>query len=203
MNASDNDVVWYVAYGSNLDEERLLIYLTGGDHGDANASHVGARDSTPPTGNRLMEVPGSLWFGGPSRKWNGGAAHLDDAGLGRIIGRAWRVTVDQLADITAQENGHVPGSVKISARQIQLGGIVATGSRYGRIMPLPALGREPAVTLSFIDRPAAAAPSVGYLETMVRGLRQCALTDRAIERYLSLHAGVSSERLSEALDTSS
>jgi hypothetical protein len=179
--------LWYVAYGSNLDRDRLLAYLAGGEHGDAGHDHPGAADPTPPTAERVVTLPAGLWFGGTSRKWHGGTAHLDREREGEVIGRAWRLTAGQVADIAAQESGLHPGSVRLTAPIIDAGGEVVAGSRYGVVVPLQPIGPEPAVTFTFTSRPQGRDPSPAYLATLVRGLRQCGLDSDAISRYLTGH----------------
>ena len=106
MQASN--AVWYVAYGSNLLEARFLAYLAGCGDGPAWGAHRGARDPSPPSGDRRVVVPHPVFFGGHSRKWQGGCcfcrAEPPEPGRLPVVGRAWRITWDQMTDVVAQEN---------------------------------------------------------------------------------------------------
>ena len=59
------DVVWYVAYGSNLSRARLQEYLDRGP------------DPTPPRADRPVTIGLTLYFAGGSMLWGGGRAYVD------------------------------------------------------------------------------------------------------------------------------
>lgn len=177
--------LWYVGYGSNLKRARLMTYLMGGSEGDSAHHHPGARDSMSPSGEKVVQIDGRLWFGGESQKWDGGVAHLDVDGTGNVIGRAWRIGLEQLADLVAQEMGLMPGSVELGSDVLGSGEIIAKGSRQARLISLAPIEEEPAVTFTFVDRRQQRPPSPGYLATMVVGLRECGLADDQLAAYLS------------------
>lgn len=177
--------LWYVGYGSNLNRTRFMTYLLGGSGGDSAHHHPGARDSSSPSGERVVQIDGGLWFGGKSQKWDGGVAHLDVDRAGDVIGRAWRIRLGQLADLVAQEMDLVPGSVELGSDDVLGSGeIIADGSRQARLISLAPIEDEPAVTFTFVDRGHQRPPSPGYLATMVVGLRECGLNDDQLVAYL-------------------
>ena len=169
------DNLWYVSYGSNLFAERFLCYIAGGTAPNARWTNPGARDATPPTGDRRVDLDHALVFGGPSHTWHGGPAYLDLVTPGHSVGRGWRITTEQFADLVAQENKLDPGSVTVSRTLLEEGGVVLPGTRYGRLVPLDPIDGEPAVTFTYIDRPAERAPDPRYLDLLQAGLEELGL----------------------------
>ncbi len=169
-----DDLVWYVAYGSNLAEDRLMTYLTGGVvAGSPNPTpQFGARDATPPLTNRRTDVPHPLVFAGASKRWNGGGVAFVDPNVGgRTGGRAWLITVEQFADIYAQENGQPPSAATTSL--VRQGRSLASGW-YHMVLPLGELDGHPARTFTH-PSPASLglrAPDPSYLAVIERGRRE-------------------------------
>lgn len=164
------DLVWYVAYGSNLCATRLGCYLEGGTPAGGRRETAGARDPRPPRGWRRVVLPHPLWFGGPSRTWRGGPAFLDVDGAGEAVGRAWLVTRDQLADVVAQENGLAAGAVELDDAHLEAGGVVVPRGPYGRVVALAGPDDRPALTCTYVRRPPWRAPDPAYLELVHVGL---------------------------------
>jgi hypothetical protein len=82
------EVVWYVAYGSNLSEARFRRYVDR------------------PLADRPTTIGHPLWFGGESRIWTGGRAYVDHhpAPERVTLARAWLLDAGQWDDLHAQEN---------------------------------------------------------------------------------------------------
>jgi len=161
------DLVWYAAYGSNLERSRFLRYLQGDD------THVGARDRTPPRHSGCDRVDHALGFGHLSRRWGGGVAYLDaDPGSGQTLVRLWLVTVDQFADVWAQENRSTPGEVVVELDQtgISSGGADLSAAPYGRLLRWADRGGVPVVGFTSTVPPGPNRPSAAYLAAMARGL---------------------------------
>jgi hypothetical protein len=85
-----DDLVWYVAYGSNLSRERFLRYL-----------------GEPPLADRPLTIGHALWFGGESVVWTGGRAYVDHESQPgrRTLARAWLLSRAQWDELHRQENG--------------------------------------------------------------------------------------------------
>lgn len=169
------DVLWYVSYGSNLSADRFLCYIAGGRAPGGRWTNPGARDPSPPSGDRRVELDHALVFGGPSHTWHGGPAFLDLVTPGRSVGRGWRITHEQFEDLVAQENKLDPGAVSIYPQLVADGGVVLPGARYGRLVPLDPIGGVPAVTFTYIDRPTERAPDPRYLDLLRAGLEELGL----------------------------
>lgn len=155
--------VWYVGYGSNLSAARFGRYLAR------------CRDTTAPQRWKAVEVPHRLLFARQSSTWGGGVAFLDPAATPgtRTLGRAWLVTLDQFADVLAQECGLPVGSVEAPPLD---GGLVVAhpGHWYGCVVPLGALDEWPMVT--FTDERAAdlvpSRPGAAYRAVVAEGLAE-------------------------------
>src|SRR6266516_3153562 len=103
MGRMMNELIWYVAYGSNLASERFRCYLAGGRPAGARRRYDGCRDTRPPRAGRAVELPGGIFFALRSRVWGGGMAFYDPALPGRAAAHAYLLTRGQFADVLAQE----------------------------------------------------------------------------------------------------
>ncbi|MFF4604746.1 histone deacetylase [Streptomyces sp. NPDC001339] len=108
--------LWYAAYGSNMDPDRLACYLAGGRPGGGRRDCPGCRDASPPAHTVPVMLPGLLYFATESQIWTGGRAFYDP-GRGRpgatepceIPAHAYLLTLSQFSDIAAQEMYRAPG----------------------------------------------------------------------------------------------
>jgi hypothetical protein len=107
--------IWYVSYGSNILGSRLLCYLEGGRAPGARRRNPGCRNPTPPTADRVTQLPGRVGFVGNSPQWAGGVAWYDHDTSGPSPGRAWLLEASQFEDLVAQENHVDVGTVRIAA----------------------------------------------------------------------------------------
>lgn len=178
--------VWYVAYGSNTLAARFRCYIEGGRAVGSRRPNPGARDHTPPSGDRVASLPHPVRFGGHSPTWDGGPAFLDVGADGSAVGRAWRVTHGQLEDVLAQENSLAPGSVTIDATTLDSGGVVAA-ARYGRLVALPRIDDEPAATITCVDIPDHRPPDPRYLSLVRAGLAELGLSTEDVAAALPVH----------------
>jgi len=177
---------WYVAYGSNLQQDRFACYLAGGRPEDAERTYVGCRDVTPPTRWEPMTVPGRLLFAGESLVWGGGVALYDPEGDDEVAGRAYLLTHGQLSDVVAQETRQDPG--------VDLGlasGVAGGTGLYDAVVALGTYHDAPVFTLGSRRRHAPTAPRPAYLRRVVRGLVETFGWDAAqCADYLGRAAGV-------------
>lgn len=188
------DRIWYAAYGTNMERDRLGCYLAGGCPPGASRTYVGARDRTLPTEMRPVELAGSVYFAWESPTWGGGIAFYDPEGEGTSVGRAYRLTAGQLADLHAQEMHRDPGF------DLDLTDLLADGSAVlgpGRYESLHVVGEiEDAAVVTFTaswgpDEVPFNAPVAAYLATMARGLAESWgwETDRTVD-YLLERPGI-------------
>jgi hypothetical protein len=162
-----NALVWYVAYGSNLSQDRFACYLQGGRPAGARRSYPGCRDRTPPRDVVGLRLPGRVHFGGLSRVWGGGLAFLDPAaGDGEVVARGYLIGTDQLDEVHSWE-------LRYDSRS-------HVGDRDGL----------PMVALTSSEHHEPAAPSAAYLRTILSGLTDGLLEEDAAITYLLSAPGV-------------
>jgi hypothetical protein len=75
---SGTSYVWYVAYASNLFEERFLHYIRGGGFRLGGSYADGCTDTTPPVANKQIRIPHRLYFAKSSSRWGGGGVAFVD-----------------------------------------------------------------------------------------------------------------------------
>lgn len=174
-------LAWYVAYGSNLSAERFHLYVAG------------CRDTTPPRRWAPVELPHRLLFARRSHTWGGGGvAFVDPAAAPgvRTLGRAWLLTLDQFADVVAQECGVPTGSLELP----DLTGasvVVHPGHWYGCVVPIGVREGWPLVT--FTDEDAAGleprSPAPSYRSVVAAGLAEAhGLSAAEAHAYVDRHS---------------
>ena len=161
-----NALVWYVAYGSNLSQDRFACYVQGGQPAGARRSYPGCRDRTPPREVVGLRLPGRVRFGGLSRVWGGGLAFLDPERDAEVVARGYLIGVDQLDEVFALER-------RYDSR-------TTVGQRDGL----------PMVALTSSEHHEPAAPSAAYLRTILSGLTDGLLDVDAAITYLLSAPGV-------------
>jgi len=144
--------VWYASYGSNMDRNRFLTYVTGGTpKGSANA-HSGCRDKARPEGDIPIRYRGRMHFAYQSRRWeSGGVAFMDNDGVSHALGRAYNVSMGQFDDIVAQENGAqtLTGAKKTPAEEAIVNGKAeASHGIYGTMVHIGDYDGAPVFTFT-------------------------------------------------------
>ncbi len=86
-----NDLIWYVAYGSNLYSRRFQEYLTA-------INHQGPFPISKP-----YSIPHHIYFARYSEKWKGGVASLNHLEEGFAYGKAYLITFDEFGKIQDKE----------------------------------------------------------------------------------------------------
>jgi len=192
--------VWYVAYGSNLGHDRFRCYLSGGRPAGGMRVYAGCRDPGEPARTIGLDVPGGLVFGGRSRVWGGGMAFYDAQAPGRAACRAYLVTADQFADVTAQEMRRPSGGEfarELAGLLIDVETVHTMGpGRYETITRLGVHDGTPMFTVTHGDvaNLEAAAPTAPYLRWICAGLREAHGWDAdRIASYLLAAPGVTGE----------
>ncbi len=178
------DRVWYLAYGSNVNESRFLRYIRGGK------TEPGCRDSAPPARSRWLRADLALRFAGTSKRWGGGVAFVDRSDDETAHVRAWDISFEQFEDVFAQENRltiphELPQSVVADHESI-----VGIGW-YRRILRLPQHDTpgQPALTFTS-ERPLSPnGPTAAYVGTIRAGLAtNPELTGPETDAYLAERA---------------
>lgn len=100
------DLVWYVAYGSNMLYERLMCYFKGKSfRGNGRASNR-CVDATPPRERKNMLIPYNMYYANRSGSWEGkGVSFLDPTREGWAYGVAYLISREQFEHLYREENG--------------------------------------------------------------------------------------------------
>jgi hypothetical protein len=190
-------LVWYVAYGSNIERDRFRCYLEGGVPAGGQRDYAGCTDPSAPVDDAAVEIPGRLVFAAASTVWGGGMAFYDHASPGQVAARAYLLTREQLADVVAQEMRREPGG----AFARRLVGVLGEGDdvqvlgpgRYETVVRVGDLDGVAAFTATCDDvgRLEPRPPTAPYLRTIAAGLRRVHRWDaRQVADYLASAVGV-------------
>ena len=189
-------LVWYAAYGSNLDADRFRCYLHGGCPPGASRTYPGVRDPADPLDDRPFRMAGRLVFAGGSPTWGGGIAFHDADAPGDVLARAYLLTGRQLVDVLEQEMRRAPGADHDLAPL--LAGPAGTRSAPAATRRCGSSGRSTTGRWSPSGAPiplGSGAPTAPYAATIARGLSSThGLTDDpAVVDYLLACPGVAPE----------
>lgn len=143
---SDDRLIWYAVYGSNLLRKRFDCYIQGGKPDGAAKEYPGCRDKTAPRDTRRIVLPHSLYFAEHSESWNGAIAFIRrTASDTHTYGSIYLMTYGQFNDVVRQENSRdVPGPVVVPSFEALAhadhweidgfrlyGGVIKIGARHG------------------------------------------------------------------------
>ncbi|WP_306796484.1 histone deacetylase [Nocardia sp. XZ_19_369] len=170
---TDNGLVWYAAYGSNMHLSRLRCYLNGGTPEGGARAMLGCRNPAEPVRSMPIMLPGLLYFATESLVWTGGRAFYDPEGPGETAARAYLLTAAQFSDIAAQEMYRSPGTDLDLTEVITTGRAPLGPGRYETLSYAGTLVNHPIVTCTapwrHTDLPGNA-PSSAYLRHLAAGL---------------------------------
>ena len=172
---SADEAVWYVAYGSNLYQERFSCYLSGGRPRGGARTYPGCRDPRPPRDSRPVTLPGGIYFALTSLTWGGGMAFYDPELPGRAAARAYLVTRGQFCDVMAQEMRRDAGRDLDLTEVLETGRQVLGPGRYETVVKVGERDGHPMLTFTSpvgADRAELNAPTAPYLTMLGRGLRE-------------------------------
>ena len=190
-------LLWYAAYGSNLDPDRFALYLAGGRPDGAHRAVPGARDDTPPQESRAVVLPGAMFFAWESPTWGGGVAFYDADADDSAYARAYLLSEEQFADVAAQEMHRHPGEDIDLAHVMQHRRHAMGPGRYETLHLVGELDGIPMLTFT-AEHPAELKPNPPtdpYLEVVARGLRRShGLTEETVTAYLSSRNGLEGAR---------
>lgn len=165
-----DDLVWYVAYGSNLSAARLDCYLSGGRPRGGSRVYVGCRDPAPPRAAAAVRLPGGLFFAGESKVWGGGIAFYNPAAAGELAARAYLLSFGQLSDVVAQETWR-PVEADLVLEVLNSERHWPLESRtYSSLVHVGDRDGVPMMTITSLQELEPTAPSGPYLRTMLDGL---------------------------------
>lgn len=156
--STKDDLVWYVAYGSNLLEERFLCYINGGKFRDCGRELEKCLDLSPVRAKMLYELPFDMYYGKQSGSWDGmGVSFLDVTKKGKAYGIAYLISKEQYEHLCKEENG---------------GKAPEYSSWYNQRFNLGTFDGIPVVTLTNKGVVKKNLPSPRYMEVLTEGLRE-------------------------------
>jgi hypothetical protein len=190
------NLLWYAAYGSNLDPDRFAHYLAGGRPAGARREVPGARDDSPPREDRAVVLPGAMFFAWESPTWGGGVAFYDADAEDTAYARAYLLTEEQFADVAAQEMHRDPGEDLDLAHVMEHRRHAMGPGRYETLHVVGELEGMPMLTFT-AEEPRvlhANAPSDAYLRIVARGLqRSHGLGSDEVVAHLSSRRGLAGD----------
>lgn len=213
MKASDP--VWYVAYGSNMNERRFSYYVTGGIYPPTGVPHEGCSDRRPIQAKASAEVDHEVFFAEKSKGWqNGGIAFLSQEKVGaerKALVSLYKITLEQFFHIFLQENGT---SFKESHEMFDINKLLDEGHLdygdpdsfkfYGHLMCLGHRDGDPMLTFTRktpLGNGELNPPSKEYLKTIHIGLANFhGLTEEQATNYFRRLKGVSGKIDKERLE---
>ena len=172
ISAWNKDYVWYVSYGSNMDEERFMCYIEGGSY-EGSRPHPACEDTTPPVAVKTIEIPYGMYFGNSSGPWQGmGVSFLDVTKRGKSLGVAYLITRQQFEHVVFEENAGRPQN--------------SVYGWYEDTIDLKPMDGFEVKTITNRDLRDYNEPSAEYWHVLIRGIRQhwCEMSDEEIESYL-------------------
>jgi hypothetical protein len=166
LRLGTEDLVWYVAYGSNMRAARFGCYISGGRPRGAHRIYLGCGDQSPPRQDVGIHLAGGLTFAGRSSVWGGGMAFYNPHADGELAARAYLLTFGQLSDVVAQESRRPIGN------DLTLGSGVdrrwATRSNiYETLVQVDDRDELPMLTITSLQDLEPTPPSAPYLRTML------------------------------------
>ncbi len=106
---TEDDYVWYAAYGSNIDEDRFNCYIEGGRCSANGKYYDGCKDKSKWIEEDAALYSGSVYSSNNSSSWNGkGVAFYDENERsnfmkGNAFMRLYKIRRGQMEDIQIQE----------------------------------------------------------------------------------------------------
>jgi hypothetical protein len=169
LSLETDDLVWYVAYGSNMHAARFAFYISGGRPRGTRRTYLGCRDQSPPRRDVGVHLAGGLTFAGTSTVWGGGIAFYNPHADGQVAARAYLLTFGQLSDVFHQEVRRPVGSDLVLSNAVDRRWAVPSRV-YESVLHVDDRDGLPMFTITSLQDLEPAAPSAHYLRTMFDGL---------------------------------
>jgi hypothetical protein len=177
FNMTDENLIWYFGYGSNIYRERFVCYIIGGQPVGNTKSYEGCRDKTLPSKDKPFSIRNELYFSKQSSGWdNGGVAFVKINHSPNIttLGRLYLITRQQLEDVAKQETSSEEiQTINFDEALARGSTVFKSRSWYGNVLCLGKDNDYPIFTLTNeINLAAVTRPSPQYISTIAKGLAQ-------------------------------
>lgn len=205
----DQNKIWYASYGSNMQMERFLCYIRGGQPKGRTDTYNGCRDKTLPEEFEELYITSRLYFAKESNGWNkGGVGFISNSfeSATQTLARIYLITQEQFVDIVKQET-KFKGELNIDFEKcVEQGSLIFKDpSWYGNLIFLGKRNQKPIFTFTsktnFTDQ--INKPDNAYLKTIIEGIKEAfpSFNEFDICDYLLPLAGIKDNYNKEQLIT--
>ena len=202
------DMLWYAAYGPNVNRDRFLELIHGGKSAFTGQNFPGCRTTRDPIRDYALVIRHELYFARNSDQWGGAVAFVrPEESKAQTLGRAYLISADQFVDIVCQENSRKPGDTDFVFNYAYAESVKesyfnkADPARplgqaklwYGRVLRLGLRESWPifTVTAEWPGYGDAGAPGRTYLKAISDGIRQLGkISQAALVEYFAGKVGV-------------
>jgi len=194
----NDEYVWYLSYGSNLNKNRFYCYILGGQPPGSAETEKGCKDATLPVKVRGKTIPYEMVFAGTSTRWNNkGVAAIDPKKNHTALtyGRMYLITKDQFFDLVKQEN-YIPLNEKLDWTLPNPGEEkkLLPHNWYGKLLHLGEEDGYPIYTFTILEdfeRVQINPPDRSYIKIIQKGLEETHIFSLwEVEKYLMQLRGI-------------
>ncbi|MEH6907309.1 hypothetical protein [Neobacillus drentensis] len=181
--SENQQYVWYASYGSNINTERFLCYIKGGQPEGSSQVEIGCKDSSLPVDESTFTIARPLYFAKEAARWEAqGVAFigLQEDKENRTYSKKYLITVEQFLDVVKQENNGIDFEIDLNEVQRKGSKVFLRYSWYGNILFLGEEGGFPIYTFTApwdINDVEWIKPSHAYLKTIIKGLSKDYIDD--------------------------
>ena len=181
--SENQQYVWYASYGSNINTERFLCYIKGGQPEGSSQVEIGCKDSSLPVDESTFTIDRPLYFAKEAARWEAqGVAFigLQEDKENRTYSKKYLITVEQFLDVVKQENNGIDFEIDLNEVQRKGSKVFQRYSWYGNILFLGEEGGFPIYTFTApwdINDVEWIKPSHAYLKTIIKGLSKDYIDD--------------------------
>lgn len=192
MEQSTSNLVWYACYGSNMDLDRFLKYIQGGQltvNGEIKIYKACPTDTSLPKKTEPYLIERKFFFAKESKTWNNhGVGFISNKKnkKSKTLGKLYLISEAQFSHLFAQENGR--GAAKIDFNNLSKQGILDYEYNfYNRIVQLKKNYKGfPVLTFTSRDKLTTNKPHLEYARLISSGLKLThKLTSKEALDYLS------------------
>ena len=196
--------VWYASYGSNINADRFLCYIKGGQPEGSAQVETGCKDPSLPMDDSTFIIDHPLYFAKEAGRWESqGVAFI---GLNKDNGnptysKKYLIKVDQFLDVVKQENNGVEFEIDLNEVKRKGSQVFQRDSWYGNILYMGEENGFPIYTFTApwdINDVEWKKPSHPYLSTIIKGLKQD-YSDEEIFHYFNSKSGIKDNYSEEEL----
>jgi hypothetical protein len=170
--------VWYASYGSNINADRFLCYIKGGQPEGSAQVETGCKDPSLPVDDSTFIIDHPLYFAKEAGRWESqGVAFI---GLNKDNGNStyskkYLIKVDQFLDVVKQENNGIDFEIDLNEVKRQGSQVFQRDAWYGNILYMGEEKGFPIYTFTApwdINDVEWKKPSHAYLKTIIKGLKK-------------------------------